>query len=181
MNVADRQTLLNFARETIRANLADAPPPAPPVLSTPQRCGGGFVTLRTRGRLRGCIGTFEHDADPVAVVGRMAASALGDPRFVHVPLALDVLVETRIEISMLSPLEPADAPESLLPGVHGLVIRRGVHNGCFLPQVAIEQGWDALEMLRRCCTMKAGLEPDAWKQPGTEVLLFTAEVFGDHA
>jgi AMMECR1 domain-containing protein len=52
-----------------------------------------------------------------------------------------------------------------------------LQSGCFLPQVATEMGWDKIELLRRCCQGKAGLPPDAWKDPATEVSLFTAEAF----
>jgi AMMECR1 domain-containing protein len=31
--------------------------------------------------------------------------------------------------------------------------------------------------LSRCCDEKAGLSPDAWRDPETEVLLFSAEIF----
>jgi AMMECR1 domain-containing protein len=47
-----------------------------------------------------------------------------------------------------------------------------------LPQVAEETGWSKEEFLSYCCSHKAGLAPDAWKDPKTEVFLFTAEVFG---
>ena len=51
-------------------------------------------------------------------------------------------------------------------------------SGCFLPQVATEIGWNKQEFLSYCCSRKAGLKPDAWKDPETEVYLFTADIFG---
>ena len=47
-----------------------------------------------------------------------------------------------------------------------------------MPQVATETGWSKEEFLSYCCAHKAGLAPDAWKDPETEVYLFTAEAFG---
>ncbi|MHC4636458.1 MAG: AMMECR1 domain-containing protein, partial [Planctomycetota bacterium] len=41
-----------------------------------------------------------------------------------------------------------------------------------------EAGWNKEEFLSYCCAHKAGLRPNAWKDPETEVYLFTAEVFG---
>ncbi|MEN6424930.1 MAG: AMMECR1 domain-containing protein, partial [Phycisphaerales bacterium] len=38
-------------------------------------------------------------------------------------------------------------------------------------------GWTREEFLSYCCFHKAGLPADAWKDPETEVYLFTAEVF----
>ena len=61
-------------------------------------------------------------------------------------------------------------------GVHGIHVKRGWSSGCFLPQVATETGWSKEEFLSNCCSHKAGLPPDAWKDSKTEVLVFTAEV-----
>ena len=62
-----------------------------------------FVTLRQRGRLRGCIGRVE-SADPLAdVVAQCAAAAARkDPRFS--PLQAHELLDVEIEISVLSTL-----------------------------------------------------------------------------
>jgi uncharacterized protein (TIGR00296 family) len=90
---------------------------------------------------------------------------------------LDELPGLRIEISVLSPMVRTTDPLSLIPGVHGVYIRRGGRSGCFLPQVAAEQKWDRETFLARCCEDKAGLPPDAWKEPETEVYLFGAEAF----
>jgi uncharacterized protein (TIGR00296 family) len=83
-----------------------------------------------------------------------------------------------IEISVLSPLQKTDDPLSLRLGVDGIYIKRGRASGCFLPQVATESGWSREEFLSYCCSHKAGLESDAWRDPQTEVYLFSAEVFG---
>jgi len=55
-------------------------------------------------------------------------------------------------------------------------LTQGSHKAVFLPQVAPEQGWDLAETLRHL-SLKAGLSGDAWRDPGTEFLVFTAEVF----
>jgi uncharacterized protein (TIGR00296 family) len=106
------------------------------------------------------------------------ASATGDPRFFADPIAPDELNELDIEISVLSPLQRTDNPLGLRLGVDGIYIKRGRASGCFLPQVATETGWSKEEFLSYCCAHKAGIAPDAWRQPGTEVYLFSAEVFG---
>jgi uncharacterized protein len=89
---------------------------------------------------------------------------------------LTELPELSIEMSVLSAMQRTQTPELLQPGVHGVYLRHGGRGGCFLPQVATEQGWGAHEMLSYCCTHKAGLPADAWKDPESEVYLFTAEV-----
>ena len=105
-------------------------------------------------------------------------SATGDPRFFADPITADELDQLDIEISVLSPLERTDEPLSLRLGVDGIYIKRGHTSGCFLPQVATETGWCKEEFLSYCCAHKAGLAHDAWRDPETEVYLFTADVFG---
>ena len=61
-------------------------------------------------------------------------------------------------------------------GRHGIIVQRGANRGLFLPQVATEHCFDKETFLNRCCTEKAGLPPGAWREPDTEVLLFTAKV-----
>ncbi len=180
MNEAQRQTLLRLARDTVKAVVTGAPRPKPrvddPALTA---CCGCFVTLKTRGNLRGCIGQFTSDRPLVDLVAEMAeASASKDPRFFGHPLTAKDLRDLEVEISVLSPLERTANPLDLQPGVHGVYIKRGYASGCFLPQVATETGWTREEFLSYCCSHKAGLPPDAWKDPKTEVYLFTAEVFG---
>jgi AmmeMemoRadiSam system protein A len=112
------------------------------------------------------------------VVEMAKASTTGDPRFFDDPLTAGEMKDLDVEISVLSPLQRTDNPLSLRLGVDGIYIKRGWASGCFLPQVATETGWSKEEFLSYCCAHKAGIAPDAWKKPGTEVYLFTAEVFG---
>ncbi len=64
-------------------------------------------------------------------------------------------------------------------GVHGVLVRQGYRSGVYLPQVATETGWTKDEFLTSLCAHKAGLAADAWKDPATEIYIFTAEVFGE--
>ena len=50
------------------------------------------------------------------------------------------------------------------------------NSAVFLPQVAPEQGW-TLEETLHYLSMKAGLPPDAWKDPRTRFSVFEAIVF----
>ncbi|MBU0605045.1 MAG: AMMECR1 family protein, partial [Candidatus Omnitrophica bacterium] len=49
----------------------------------------------------------------------------------------------------------------------------------FGPQVAVEAGWNKEKFMTSLCANKAGLPPDAWKDPSTDVYIFEAEVFGE--
>jgi AmmeMemoRadiSam system protein A len=180
MDDTQKQTLLKVARDTVEAVITGGPMPKPqsddPELNAPCGC---FVTLKNKGRLRGCIGQFISEVPLIELVSQMAkASATGDPRFLADPITPRELKNLDIEISVLSPLKRTGNPLSLRLGVDGIYIKMGRASGCFLPQVATETGWSKEEFLSYCCAHKAGLAADAWRDPDTEVYLFTAEVFG---
>ena len=178
MDPAQKDALLKLARQSVEAAVTGQ---APPPFSTddPALCEqcGAFVTIRTQGRLRGCLGRFVSGGPLWETVREMAASAATrDPRFVMDRLRPDELSHCHIEISVLSPLERTEEPLSLELGKHGIYIKQGSASGCFLPQVATETGWTKEQFLGNCCSHKAGLAPDAWKVPDTEVYLFTADI-----
>lgn len=106
------------------------------------------------------------------------SAALEDPRFP--PVTPEELPDLRIEISALgepSPLEPRE-PGRLVIGRDGLRVGRGSALGVLLPQVATEHGLGPEAFLVAACR-KAGLAANAWREPGTEVLTFQADVFGE--
>jgi AmmeMemoRadiSam system protein A len=136
---------------------------------------GVFVTLRTRGELRGCIGAVRARAPLYLAVADLAlAAALHDPRFA--PVIAAELPELKIEISLLSPLFTIQ-PHQLIPGLHGLVVSRDFQQGVLLPCVAAERSWSREKFLAETC-FKAGLPRDAWKQ-GVHLEAFTAQVFSE--
>ena len=63
-------------------------------------------------------------------------------------------------------------------GRHGLVVTRGPRRGLLLPQVATKHGFEREQFLDETCA-KAGLDAGAWKEAGTAVEAFTAEVFAE--
>jgi len=135
---------------------------------------GAFVTLTAAGRLRGCIGYIEGInplVDAVADNGRSAAVA--DPRFD--PVSEKELAHLEIEVSALTPLVEISGPEEIVIGRHGVVLVKAGRRAVFLPQVAVEQGWDRDTTLTHLA-LKAGLGPEGWRQ-GSEFLVFEADVF----
>ena len=174
----DRAKLIALAFQGVRVQVqGQAMPPQEPSAGVLAQKRGCFVTLTNGGRLRGCIGTFMPDrplAQMVLIMGRQAAQ---DPRFVYDPITASELEHLHLEVSVLSTLEPTTEPDKLKVGTHGIYIMRGGRSGCFLPEVATDQGWDAAEFLTQCCQGKAGLPPNAWQQPDTKVFLFTSEKF----
>ena len=139
---------------------------------------GAFVTLHKSGKLKGCIGNLAGREPVYLIVQEMAiAAATNDWRFS--PVELSELKDIEIEISVLSPLERIDNADKIQMGVHGVVIRKGTNSGVYLPQVALDTRWSKEEFLSSLCVDKAGLPADAWKDPSTEIYIFTAEVFSE--
>jgi AmmeMemoRadiSam system protein A len=181
----ERGILLAAARETIAAELEGRKasykePPKTANSALNQPCGA-FVSLHLTGaggrNLRGCIGRMTANLPLLETVRLMAReAAFGDPRFP--PLRAEELPRLHIEISALSPMEVCPDPMQVKVGVHGLYIRNGGRSGVLLPQVPVEQGWNLNEYLEYIC-VKAGLPPGSWKAAGTELLTFTAIVFGE--
>lgn len=171
----EKQLLLEVARRTLSAvvELRES------FVNPPQdmefgESAGAFVTLRHRGRLRGCIGQLDSGRSLIELVAHCAKSAaLEDPRFDAV--RPDELGQIDIELSVLSLLEEI-APGRIEVGRHGLMVSRGWQRGVLLPQVAIECGWQAARFLEETC-IKAGLGRNAWQEAGTKIHGFTAEVF----
>ena len=179
MTQAQKEELLKAARATVAAVVhGDAPPELAEKMEGISY-GGMFVTLRQGGRLRGCMGSFSPEADMLVALQQVTVSASHDPRFSGRPITPADLPDIEIEISILSKPEETDDPLSLELGKHGILIENPAGRGCFLPQVATEFGWSEERFLARCCSEKAGLHAEAWKQPETRVLLFTAELISN--
>jgi AmmeMemoRadiSam system protein A len=173
----ERRFLLRVARQAVEARLRGGLLPAEPALGVLAEPRGVFVTLRRRSdrELRGCVG-FSEPLYPLAeAVARAAAAAAADDRFT--PLTPDEVVGLALDVSVLGPLVPL-APHAVRIGTHGLVVRWQGRSGLLLPQVAVQHGWDAETFLAHTCR-KAGLPPETWRQPGVELLGFSADVFGD--
>jgi len=173
----EKDYLKTLVRDRIGQALDDGfpgPVPDPPTPRLAERFGA-FVTLTLDGQLRGCIGHIVGDKPLYLTVADMAlAAAFNDPRFP--PLTRGEYERLHLEISILSPITPCPDPAQVQVGRHGLIMRRGMRQGLLLPQVATEWGWDREAFLSQTCH-KAGLPPDAWKDPGTEIFWFEAEVF----
>lgn len=130
-----------------------------------QTTGACFVTLTQAGALRGCIGSLEaHRPLLKDLQANAVAAALRDSRFS--PLSANELESTRVEVSVLSKLEPlqfineADALAQLRPHEDGVVLQQRSHRSTFLPQVwgQLPDPAAFMAQLKR----KAGLASTAW-------------------
>ncbi len=187
MEISVQKQLLALAREAIASSLGPVSTEvADSIRGNPtspyQEKRGLFVTLKKREgdnsyTLRGCIGNLFGLSPLVHSVADLARqAAFGDPRFP--PVSLDELPDLVIEISLLTKPAPIASPDEIRVGVDGVILSKGPNRAVFLPQVALEQGWDSETMLGHLC-VKAGLSPSAWKGGQCELEVFQAEVFSE--
>ncbi|AOV15937.1 hypothetical protein BJI67_01585 [Acidihalobacter aeolianus] len=178
----ERARLRDIAAASIRHGLTQGAPLAVGLGTLPAKLReprATFVTLERSGRLRGCIGTLEARR-PLAqdVADQAYAAAFRDPRFV--PLEAGELPDLELKISVLSPPEALSAeaaralPDTLRPGIDGLIIEDGPHRATFLPSVwaQLPDPQDFVAALRQ----KAGLPP-AGSNPNLRAFRYTTEEF----
>ncbi|MEK6646760.1 MAG: AmmeMemoRadiSam system protein A [Candidatus Firestonebacteria bacterium] len=172
--------LLNVARQTLELYLSSGKSPKFDFDNAIfKEKYGAFVTLHNKnGELRGCIGQIEGIQPLLNTVVEMAkSSATEDPRFSS--LSFEELKDISIEISVLSPLKKIENVDEIELGKHGVLVRKGMRSGVFLPQVATETKWSKEEFLNNLCAGKAGLPFNAWKDKDTDVYIFSAQIFSE--
>jgi len=148
---AEKRTMLRIARDSIARRLGLATSEeSPPITPAMREEKGVFVTLRKKGRLRGCIGNIEGRGPLYEGIADLALeSAFGDPRFPS--LTADEFREIDIELSVLTKLTAIENVDEIIVGKHGLYIKKRFSSGLLLPQVATEYGWDRKTFLQQTC------------------------------
>lgn len=154
-----KKFLLNTARESLteyfRGGAASYETKDPELLQN----AGCFVTLRKRGVLRGCVGTFDRGRPLIDNVRRMTrAAAFQDSRFPA--LNQSELGEVQIHISVLTEPKRIEDLSSLELGRHGIIVKFGSRSGTLLPEVPIDMGWNLEQFVMCCAREKAGLTPE---------------------
>jgi len=176
-----------LARAVLQSHLGHGPEVAEfflrfgrsPILNRP---AGAFVTLNHKGikagepgRLRACMGMMDASQKLLDAVIEAALSASRDPRFP--PLSVDELPDLDIEVSILSPRHAVDSVRDIRIGRDGILLSKNGRQAVFLPQVAVEQGWDLPTTLSHL-SRKAGLSSDAWRH-GAHFEVFTADIYSE--
>ena len=179
LTTQDKKTLLYIARTTLEKYIYEGIVPDFSSLQMSENLKqhlGAFVTLKINGKLRGCIGRFMPNQPLWEVVRDMTiAAATDDPRFS--PVTPGEVSQINIEISVLTPLKPVSSPDDVIVGKHGVYCRYGFYSGTLLPQVAVEQGWNAYEFVEYCCKYKANLDSQCWKY--ADLFVYEAIVFDE--
>ena len=178
-SLKEREELLKIAKVSIESSVRGASTPEITVKSDKLKENrGAFVTINKYGQLRGCIGYTQPIFPLYQTIQQVAkAAALEDPRF---PVVDQTELENlEIEISVLTLPKKITDTNQIEVGKHGLIIKNGYNKGLLLPQVATDYNWDRITFLEQTCR-KAGLSENAWKDPKTEISIFSAEIFGNH-
>jgi MEMO1 family protein len=174
---AQKDQLIALARTSVEKAVREGKLYQPPTPTDPmfERESGAFVTLTEAGALRGCIGYTSATKSLYKTINETATlAAFRDPRFR--PVTPDELAKLKYEISVLSPLRHVQDARKIQVGRDGVLIKNGDREGLLLPQVPGEEHWDRIKFLEQTC-VKAGLPEQCWKDEGTDVFSFTAEVF----
>lgn len=178
--------LVKIAREAITKYLVDEkvlsiPTDTPEVLKDFM---GGFVTINSKGVLRGCIG-YPEPVKPLieTIIIAAISAATQDPRFP--PVTRAELDDLEVEVSILTKPElinvdkPSEYPDKIKVGEDGLIIELGYYRGLLLPQVPLEWNWNVNEFLENTC-IKAGLTNDCWLKPDVEIYKFQSQIFKEN-
>lgn len=176
--------LLGLARESIEYGFEHGAPLPVRVDELPSvlvERAATFTTLRRGGDLRGCCGTLEATKPLASDVAYSAfQAAFRDSRFE--PVRRDEFADIRLEVSMLSPMQPMEVSDEhdllrqLEPGIDGLVLVEGLRRATFLPKV-----WEALpdpQQFLAQLKAKCGLPPDYWSAR-LEFLRYRATTFAE--
>lgn len=162
--------LVKLARETIELYVRERKVLEPRDEDlTPEMKGsaGVFVSLKERGMLRGCIGTFQPTEPNIAseVIRNAISAATQDPRFS--PVRPEELERLEYSVDVLTDPEQVNGTADLDPKRYGVIVKAGGRRGLLLPDL---EGVDTAEEQVGIAMQKAGIAP------GAPVTLFRFEV-----
>lgn len=179
LTITEKQELLALARNTITSYLKNGKiPPCDTTGYSPRLMSrsGAFVTIHKNNELRGCIGNFDSGMPLYRTIQEEAVSAATkDYRFSSI--TTEETDEIDIEISVLTPMQKIQSIQEIVPGRHGIYMKKGNKSGTFLPQVADQTGWSIAELLGHCARDKAGIGWDGWKD--AEIYIYEALIFSE--
>lgn len=169
ITAVEMHPLAKLARETVETYVREGKAPSPPKKLSPEmkEKAGVFVSIHKLGALRGCIGTFEPQADNVAqeIITNAISSASRDPRFS--PITPDELSQLDYSVDVLTTPVPVKSKDELDPKRYGVIVECGWQRGLLLPDL---EGVDTVDQQINICRQKAGIAP------GEPVNLYCFEV-----
>ncbi|MBN2652197.1 MAG: AmmeMemoRadiSam system protein A [Spirochaetales bacterium] len=180
-----KEDLLELARASVYSSLKDIEISGFEDLYSSELASlrnGVFVSIYINSplgkRLRGCIGNFSSSSNILDSIENLAKeSAFADPRFR--PISIKEFPDLRFEITILSKPVKVKSWKEIEIGRHGVVLKYGHSRAVFLPQVAVEQGWDVEQMLCALAT-KANLYEYIWKESDCSFEVFEGSVLSEY-
>ena len=145
--------LVELAKQAITAYVKEKKIISPPK-DAPAERAGVFVSLKKKGELRGCIGTFAPTCENIAeeVIRNAIESATGDPRFP--PVTAHEIPDLEISVDVLTEPVPVSSKKELDAKKFGVIVKSGMRRGLLLPDLS---GVDTPEQQISICRRKAGI------------------------
>ena len=150
--------LVRLAKETVESYVRNGAIPKPNELTLEMKERAGvFVSIKKRGQLRGCIGTFLPTMPNMAqeIIRNAISSATQDPRFV--PVRPNELAELTYSVDVLTTPEPVESADQLDPRRYGVIVECGGRRGLLLPDL---EGVGTVEEQTSICRQKGFIAPD---------------------
>jgi len=148
--------LVELARRAIECHVREKKVIEPPADLTDEmkERAGVFVSIKKRGQLRGCIGTFSPTTESVAreIIRNAISSSSEDPRFP--PVRPDELNDLEISVDVLSEPVRVGSESELDAGKYGVIVKSGARKGLLLPDL---EGVETPGHQIAICRMKAGI------------------------
>ncbi len=161
--------LVKLAKETVEHFARTGKYIDPPSDSLPEMTekAGAFVSLKIKGALRGCIGTFQPTTENVAaeIIQNAVGASTQDPRFP--PVTSSELDDLEYSVDLLSEPEKIHSKKDLDPKKYGVIVKSGDRKGLLLPDL---EGVDSADEQVSIASTKAGI------YIGEEVELYRFEV-----
>lgn len=127
---------------------------AAPVSQLDADSSGVFVTIKTFGDLRGCIGTVSPTGNSIKkdIILNAVSAASRDPRFS--PVSIDELVHLAYSVDVLQTPFPVSGVSALNPKSLGIIVRKTSRQGVLLPDI---EGIDNARQQLAIACRKAGI------------------------
>ncbi|GBE05639.1 hypothetical protein BMS3Abin10_01272 [bacterium BMS3Abin10] len=148
--------VVKLAKETVERYIRDGETTPLPEELTPEMKdkAGVFVSIKKKGELRGCIGTYSPTTENVAgeIIQNAVSAAVQDPRFP--PVSPSELSELEYSVDVLSPPEKVESRDELDPKRYGVIVKKGNNRGLLLPDL---EGVNTVEEQLNITAYKAGI------------------------
>ncbi len=149
---------VELAKKTVEEYIRKGTIPSPPskIPEEMNKKAGVFVSIKKRGQLRGCIGTFLPTTENIyeEIVRNAIAAATQDPRFS--PIQEEELPDLEFSVDILSPPEPVRDLTELDPKKYGVIVMKGWQRGLLLPDI---EGVNTVDEQLKIAKLKAGISP----------------------